>query len=402
MYEDHFGLIDKPFRIAPDSDTGYLGHHQEQALAYVEYSIREKVGYILLTGEMGVGKTTLLHCLLKRLDPSIDVAAIFNTHASQPPLFQRILDNFGLSAERADKRGYPEQLYPFLVDRQAEGRCVLLIVDDAQNLADEALEEIQTLSNLQTDHHPLISIVLVGQPEITARLQRPEFHPIAQRFTLSYHLPSLNEEETKRYIAYRIQKVGGEPGIFTPEAIRKMYHHSGGNPRTINMIGKLALLLGYTNRQKVIDDDAIGKVMEKTVILAPTEAPPYVLPTSPSASGSRLETLLMERIRHLEAELADAKHRYERWEQAEKKRLVTNYQDLLARERERYDHLMEKYSQLLSSHGEKPSVEPAEDKDAVHSQRNVSPLEKSAKFTRLLRMVETAKTPKKDGRENRG
>ena len=221
MCESHFGLTAKPFSMVPNPEILFLSKNHENALTYLEYGLSEKVGFILLTGEIGAGKTTLIRHMLNKMESQIDIAVIFNTSFTSDQMFRRILSEFEIPCDTTDKERHLQLLYQFLIDRYAQGRHMLLIVDEAQNLSDAALEDIRMLSNLQTDDRILLQIMLVGQPELKNRLNMPAFRQLAQRIAVSYHITPLDEVQTRHYIGYRIDKAGGEPDLFTPEARTK-------------------------------------------------------------------------------------------------------------------------------------------------------------------------------------
>ena len=265
MYEEFYGLHEKPFQIVPNPEYLFLSEKHQNALTYLEYGLTENVGFILLTGEIGSGKTTLIQYLLKRLNTDMLVAVIFNTNVSPDQMLGLILKEFELSSPSNDKAAMLDVLYEFLIQKYAGKKQVLLIIDEAQNLNDAALEEVRMLSNLQTDDQALLQIMLVGQPELAAKLKRPNLIQFAQRIAVSYHLAGLDRKETGNYIAYRIQKAGGHIGLFTDEAIDKIYDVSCGIPRSINLLCQAALVYGFADECKTIEKQIIEQILEDQI-----------------------------------------------------------------------------------------------------------------------------------------
>jgi len=346
MYETHFGLTGKPFSIVPNPEILYLSKKHENAITYLEYGLSEKVGFILLTGEIGTGKTTLVRHMLHQMESQMDIAVIFNTNFSSDQLFRLILNEFDIVCEDAGKEALLEALYRFLIDRYAQGRHVLLVIDEAQNLSAEALEDIRMLSNLQTDDRMLLQIMLVGQPELRTRLQMPDLRQLAQRIAVNYHLAALDREQTARYIAYRVESVGGRVDLFSPEAVRLIYNHTGGVPRTVNLLCDAAMVYAYSDDRQQIDVEAVESVLRDNTLLAVTHPD-----SSESRRDEKTATLadkeLGERLAAVEAGLTEIRLRHESLCQKVRHELVTAYQDRLATERKRYDQLMARHTQLL-------------------------------------------------------
>jgi general secretion pathway protein A len=262
MYEKFYGLSEKPFHIVPNPHFLYLSPKHQHALTYLEYGIREGMGFILLTGEIGTGKTTLIRYMLNQIEAEIDVAVIFNTNVSANQLLSLILQEFELEADATDKARNLDRIYQFLIRKYASRRRVLLIIDEAQNLSDEVLEEVRMLSNLQADDTLLLQIMLVGQPELKAKLKRPRLAQLTQRIAVNYHLMPLNREETGVYIASRLEKVGGNSDLFTTEAVDAIYRASNGTPRSINLLCDSALVYGFADELRTIDQGIVLQVLE--------------------------------------------------------------------------------------------------------------------------------------------
>jgi general secretion pathway protein A len=348
MYESHYGLKSKPFSIVPNPNIIFLNENYRNALSYLEYGLKEKVGFILLTGEVGAGKTTLIRYMLKAIVKQMEIAVIFNTNFSSDQLFRWILSEFEISTDAVEKERHLELLYQFLIDRYAKRRHVLLIIDEAQNLSNDAMEDIRMLSNLQTDDQNLLQIILVGQPELKKRLASPEFRQLAQRIAVSYHLPPLTEDQTHRYVAYRIQVAGGPRDLFSPEAVKLIHDNSGGIPRTINLLCDTALVYGFADELKCIDVDTVKLVLaDQICILNPNcnvnrlELPPQAEPTDATDD-------LRSRMSLIERTLADLQRKVEDLSREVKNELLFKYQELLISERKKHDQLKKKYDQLLA------------------------------------------------------
>ncbi len=306
MYEKFYGLSEKPFHIVPNPHFLYLSAKHQHALTYLEYGIREGMGFILLTGEIGTGKTTLIRHMLNQIEAEIEVAVIFNTNVSANQLLSLILQEFELEADGADKARNLDRIYQFLIQKYAMRSRVLLIIDEAQNLSDEVLEEVRMLSNLQADDTLLLQIMLVGQPELKAKLKRPGLAQLTQRIAVNYHLMPLNREETGVYIASRLEKVGGHPELFTPEAIDEIYRASNGTPRSINLLCDSALVYGFADELQKIDKDIVLQVLEDKGDFAwGTDAPAATpLADQGEAAGAGFAELL-QRLATVEKQLQE-------------------------------------------------------------------------------------------------
>jgi len=262
MYENFYNLKEKPFQIVPNPNYLYMSSSHENALTYLEYGLMENVGFILLTGKVGTGKTTLVRHIMDQFESQKDIAVIFNTNVSADELICLILQSFDLEPEPGNKTKNIEIFYRFLIEQYAQNKSALLIIDEAQNLSDEALEEVRMLSNLQSDDQSLIQIMLVGQPELKNRLKKPGHSPFAQRIAVNFFLSGLTDTETASYITYRLEKAGGNPNIFTSKAIDAIFHASNGIPRTINLICDTALVYGFGYEFDTIDFPVIEQVIK--------------------------------------------------------------------------------------------------------------------------------------------
>ena len=247
MYEAHFGLREPPFAITPDPAYVYLSRHHQEALAHLLYGVGENGGFVQLTGEVGTGKTTLVRTLLEQRLENVDIALCLNPRLTVEELLATICDELGVRYPREllTLKGLLDALNAHLLQTHAAGRRTVVILDEAQNLSREVLEQIRLLTNLETAKHKLLRIILVGQPELRTLLARPDLRQLAQRITARYHLPPLDRRETAAYIGHRLRVAGGRDDGFAWGARRVVYRHSGGIPRLINIVCDRALLGAY-------------------------------------------------------------------------------------------------------------------------------------------------------------
>jgi len=354
MYRDFYGFRQKPFNLVADPGLLYMSSKHRLALTYLEYGLMDGIGFVLLTGEIGAGKTTLIRKLLSQLPEDIEVAVVFNTNVSAEQLVELILQEFELKARGRRKAAHLDILNQFLINKYGEGQRVVLIVDEAQNLSLEALEEIRMLSNLQTDQEPLLQILLVGQPSLRMKMQNPSLAQLNQRVAVSYHLKSLDLQETKEYIFYRLRKAGGEKSqIFQAKAIESIFRYSQGIPRAINTICDAALVYGYADELRVIDGKVIEQVVKdkEEVGLGPTcwvteenKAPGETFQDNGHLSG-RLQNL-EEKVVKLSS-LIDWKIQNEdQRAESDKDKLIKSLERILTEERNRNEKLVGMYHEM--------------------------------------------------------
>lgn len=247
MYLDAYGFTEKPFTLTPNPRFVYLSKNHREVFAHLLFGIEDGCGFIAITGEVGTGKTTILRTLLDDLDEEkYRLAFIFNPRLSAHELLCNIHREFGLAASADNVGDLVHQINEFLLQQRQEGRVVVLVIDEAQNLDPTVLEQIRLLSNLETDTDKLIQIVLVGQPELGSLLKRRNMRQLNQRIAVRYHLGTMDLQDTCDYVKHRLQVAGGDEETFTPSALKKIYRYSGGLPRLINLICGRALLLGYS------------------------------------------------------------------------------------------------------------------------------------------------------------
>jgi len=277
MYERFYRLRERPFALTPDPDYLYPSRVHKEALSYLRYGIESLAGFVVVTGAIGSGKTTLLQTMMRGLDNRTTVARVMNTLLDPRELVESAMIDLGLEPDGRSKPAMLKQFGEFLVNERAAGRLVLLVIDEAQNLTLPALEEIRMLSNLETEKSKLLQIVLVGQPDLRDKLDRPELEQLRQRITVSYHLDALDAEETSHYINHRLARASiGAPMVFPHEVTDRIHVRSGGVPRLINVIADATLVFGYGEERTEIDRALIEEVIEDldaTGVLGPRSNP---------------------------------------------------------------------------------------------------------------------------------
>lgn len=255
MYTQHFQLSELPFSIAPNPRYLFLSPQHREALAHLLYGIGVGGGFVVLTGEVGMGKTTLCRALIDQLPDDVDIALIFNPRLNSRELLASICDELSIpyNGPKASLKSLIDALNRHLLDAHAKGRRVLVLIDEAQNLRFDVLEQVRLLTNLETNQHKLLQIILVGQPELNEILDRPNLRQLAQRITARYHLEPLNLLATREYIRHRLKVADARNEIFTPSGMREIFRRSGGIPRLVNLIGDRALLGSYTLGKTEVD-----------------------------------------------------------------------------------------------------------------------------------------------------
>jgi general secretion pathway protein A len=293
VYHEYYGLVRSPFEMTPDPGFLVLGENHREGLATLVYAVRARKGFVLLTGEVGTGKTTLLHSLLAQLDRETAAAFIFNPRLEPLDFFRMLFEEFGIEKECRTKAEYLMALNRFLIERLERDLPTLLIVDEAQNLSAEMLEEIRLLSNLETRTSKLLQIMLVGQPELADLLARPELRQLRQRIVLRHTLRPFTPEEMRHYVDERLRLAGYTgKALFDNRALAELQRVTGGVPRLINVVCDGALLLGYGREKRTVDAASIREVA-RDLALIPSEPQERV----PGAARSENENGLFAWLR---------------------------------------------------------------------------------------------------------
>ncbi len=279
MYTAFYGLREKPFALSPDPRFLYLAGSHREALAHLLYGIEQGEGFISVTGEVGTGKTTLCRTLLERLEGDVELAFLFNPSRTALELLQSICAEFDLPAEGLARRTLMTQLNNFLVEQKQNGRRVLLIIDEAQTLSDNTLEQVRLLSNLETSSEKLIQILLLGQPELDRKLDGQGLRQLRQRISVRWKLDPLSADETRAYVRHRLSVAAGEPkNLFSEASLRDIHARTGGIPRLVNQLCDRALLAGYADR--------VAEIGPRLIRTAAAEIPDAQYPRERRQSGS--------------------------------------------------------------------------------------------------------------------
>jgi general secretion pathway protein A len=306
MYKEFYGLRASPFNVNPDPRYLFLTRHTEEALACLTYGIQSRKGFVLLTGEVGTGKTTLINKLLEWLRlQQVATAFIFNSRLNVPQFLDYMMADFGIPCDSKLKSQILLRLYNWLLDRYRAGETAVLIVDEAQNLSDEVLEEIRMLTNLETFTEKLLQIVLVGQPELEQKLKQPQLRQLRQRLTLRAKTHALTLDETKAYVQQRL-RIAGSNGqqIFEPEAVAAIHRYAAGIPRVINLLCEHCLVSSFVDQQKVIGTAVVEGVARDFDLGDNTTSGGLSAASAPNGSSEKDKFDLVDALRSL-ATLAD-------------------------------------------------------------------------------------------------
>ena len=265
MYAEYFGLNEKPFSIAPDPRYLYMSESHQEALAHLLYGLQTEGGFVLLTGEIGTGKTTLCKCMFQQAPPEIRFAFIINPKITAVELLESICDELLIErTEKRSKKDLIDLINRHLLQINEQGQKTVIVIDEAQNLRSDVLEQLRLLTNLETSRHKLLQIVLLGQPELRDVIRKPELSQLSQRITARYHLGPLSKEDTALYILHRVSIAGGEKALFTDAAIQKIFKLTGGIPRLINLLCDRALLGAYTELEEQVTRGVVKQASTET------------------------------------------------------------------------------------------------------------------------------------------
>jgi type II secretory pathway predicted ATPase ExeA len=262
MYERFYGVGERPFTLLPDPEFLFLSDKHQAALDMLETAISSHSGFCVVSGEIGAGKTTLIREILNRLDGSVRVGLVSNTHPSFGELLQWIMAAYGLPCGSSDKLELRKQFVDFAIQQYAKNKHTLLIIDEAQNLSQSSLEELCMLSNVNSGKDPVLQVILLGQHQLRENLTNPALKQFAQRIALDYHLDGLSEMEVRQYIQHRLRHAGGNPDLFTESACSAVYRASSGIPRLINRLCDLCMVYGCTEERLSIDAELVNRVDE--------------------------------------------------------------------------------------------------------------------------------------------
>ena len=272
MYAKHFGLAESPFSVTPDPRFSYTNTHYREAFANLRYGIETRKGFIVITGEAGTGKTTLLRRLMRSVEATVHTAFIFNTHLSFTELLRLALSELGVASSAQDRLTLMAQLNDYLIEQLRKDHTVSLLIDEAQDLSDEMLEELRLLSNLETDRAKLIQIVLMGQPELERKLDQPQLRQLKQRVAIRCRLAPLRSDEVALYINSRLQTVGYEgKELFDLGSVEQIARYSQGIPRLINVICDNALLITYATSKSKVSAKIIEEVARDLQLIGPSQ-----------------------------------------------------------------------------------------------------------------------------------
>ncbi len=312
MYKQFFGLSRNPFEISPDPFFYHPTPRHNEALANLHYGVGRRKGFIAITGEVGTGKTLLVRCLLAELRKNnIAFAYVFNPLLSSIEFFQYIMADLGLPYSGRTKTEMLLDLNRFLIQRHARGLITALVVDEAQALRPDLLEEIRLLTNLETSQQKLLQIVLMGQPELEIQLDSPELRQLKQRVALRCQLLPLDKEQTRTYVLARLERAGAphDSGVFSEDALEQVFEYSRGIPRIINNLCENALVSDFARQQKVVSADIIAEVAADFRLVAPSAVPEEApgVPDSREESNESLLRSLFRALRSIDAQSLEEK-----------------------------------------------------------------------------------------------
>ena len=265
MYDEFFGLKQTPFSIAPDPRFLYMSEHHREALAHLVYGVSTDGGFVLLSGEVGTGKTTIARALLDQTPENVNMAMVLNPKVIAGELLATICDELKIAYPKGNQsiKVFVDCINEFLIDTHTKGRKTVVLIEESQNLDPDVLEQLRLLTNLETNDRKLLQVVMIGQPELLDLLSRPDLRQLEQRVTARYHLMPLTKRETSDYIRHRLSVAGIKDSVFSPSALNKVFQLSGGIPRKVNLLCDRAMLGAYTKNTKKINSAIVTKAAEE-------------------------------------------------------------------------------------------------------------------------------------------
>lgn len=304
MYESVYGFRERPFSLLPDPAFLFLAKQHSNALAMLEYGLTCQAGFTVITGDVGCGKTTLIRHLLNCVERDVTVGLLSNTHRAIGELLQWVLLAFGLDYQQKGKVALYETFFNFIIGEYAKNRRTVLIIDEAQNLGVDTLEELRMLSNVNADKDQVLQLILVGQPELRLVLRGPDLTQFAQRVSVDYYLPPFEPEQTRDYIAHRLGCAGGDPSLFEPEACEVIHFFARGVPRLINTLCDTSLVYGYAERA-----DRIGAAIVRAVLQDKGDSILFATGKAPESVVQDVRVIEKERPISVPVEHEDPLHR---------------------------------------------------------------------------------------------
>ncbi|WP_417585080.1 ExeA family protein [Nitrincola sp.] len=262
MYREFFGLKEKPFSLTPDPAYLYLSKNHTRAQTMLEYGLMSHAGFTVITGDIGAGKTTLVHHLIGKMDEDTVVGVISNTHAAFGDLMSWVLDAFEIKGDFKDNAQRLRAFTDYVVDQYSDGKHIILIIDEAQNLSTEILEELRLISNINVAGEIYLQMMLIGQPELIEKLNQPELTQFAQRIGVEFNLRPMDFDDTKAYIQHRIQCAGGEKALFTESAMGVIFCYAEGVPRRINTLCDMSLVYAFADEHPIVDANLVMDMIE--------------------------------------------------------------------------------------------------------------------------------------------
>jgi len=339
MYCSFYNFKEKPFNLLPDPDYLYLSSKHQSALNHLDYGLTDQTGFIIIIGDMGTGKTTLLKHLVRNLDESVQVAIVFNTNVNPLELMQMILREYDLSGDQSNKSKCYDALNDFFLDQYAlRNRCVL-IIDEAQNLSPTAMEEIRMLSNINVGRDNLVQIILAGQYPLKLKLERKSMRQLSQRITLDFVLEPLGADETREYILHRMKVAGRDNGdsIFARETFEKIHESSGGIPRLINILCDGALIYGFADKLTTIHANVIDEVLSEKKIKNQFYGNSH---TREGDVKERVPSSITRNVRDVSRRLELLEKQFTEFQDQHYEQTIQKLEKLLDLEREKYRQLM--------------------------------------------------------------